>query len=120
LNSRSVDPCGCSDAGCSLNKSTTFTKRSFRSGAFSRRMVLASCGDVATMTTSVSSPASVLARAQIPRPLVQCIRRTYPAAPAAAVLHEKSEDRNRCDLQKTPSFRSAGIELFTTKSRRPK
>ena len=76
-NSRSDDPCGCSVSGCSRNRSTTFTKRSFRSGSFSRRIeAAASASSVATSpqqarTTSGSSPASVLARRQMPRPLVQ-------------------------------------------------
>ena len=45
-NSRSVEPCGCSDAGCSLNRSTTLTKRSFRSGTRSRRIAAAASASI--------------------------------------------------------------------------
>ena len=69
-NSRSVDPCGCSDAGCSLNRSTTLTKRSFRSGARSRRMAAAaSASMVATSPQRRQHDIGLLARVRAgPRP----------------------------------------------------
>ena len=76
-NSRSLEPCGCSVAGISLNRSTTLTKRTFRSGRCSRRMaVAASDSAVGTspqqaMTTSGSEPWSLLAKRQMPMPLAQ-------------------------------------------------
>ena len=76
--SRSVEPCGCKVTGTSLKRSTTLTNRIFSSGSRSRRMaVAASASCVATspqdaITTSGSTPSSLLARGQMPKPLAQC------------------------------------------------
>ena len=76
--SRSERPCGCSVSDCSLNRSTTFTNRSFSSGNVSRRSaVAASASSVATspahaITASGSRPSSLLAQSQMPMPFAQC------------------------------------------------
>ena len=77
-NSRSVRPCGCSVCGTSLNRSTTFTNRTFTSGRCWRSSAVAARDSIVgtspqlAMTTSGSAPWSLLAQSQMPTPLVQC------------------------------------------------
>ena len=70
-------PCGCSVAGCSLNRSTTLTNRSFKSGDCSRSMAAAaSASIVATSPQRSQHHVGLLSRVstgprQMPRPFVQ-------------------------------------------------
>ena len=76
-NAASDMPCGCSLSGCSRIRSTTFTTLTLRSGRSLRRRATADSVSSVGMspahaiTTSGSSPASLLAQSQMPIPRVQ-------------------------------------------------
>src|ERR1017187_5445638 len=77
--SSSLNPCGCSDGGCSFIRSTTLTTRTLSAGRRSRNIdTAASVSRVGTspahaMTKSGSAWLSLLAHCQIPTPSVQCL-----------------------------------------------
>ena len=77
--SASLKPCGCLWSDSSLNRSTTLTTRILSSGISSRRIVTAAMissvgvSPQQAITTSGSSPQSLLAHSQIPIPCVQCL-----------------------------------------------
>ena len=76
--SRSVSPCGCSLLGCSLNRSTTLTKRIFRSGIFRARSPPPRAPPSSPRRPRSLSPRQarllVVARpVPDPMPLVQCL-----------------------------------------------
>src|SRR5713101_6654840 len=98
LKSRSESPCGCSVAGMRRKRSTTLTKRIFKSEKCSLRIATAATDSMVAMspaqaiTTSGSAPSSVEAQSQMPMPLVQWVTASFHGEVLKVVLLVRDND----------------------------